>query len=232
MPRTTRRPRALVPVVLLLLLAGYALAGEIAVTASGVAHGPPDMATLDVGYTTTDADVAAALAEADAAITAVRAALEAGGVDPLDVRTTTFSVWREERFEDRQGPTVVVYRVTHHLQVTVREVEAVGVLLVAATEAGANYVGGIEFSVQDARELQAAARREAFEAALVKARQLADLAGLTLGDVVNVVEAAPGAPVMPFAERSALTLGDAGAPVTGGRLAVEVRLEVVFAAAP
>jgi uncharacterized protein len=234
MVSTIRHVRALATLTLLAstpLLAGLALAGEIAVTASGVAHGAPDMATIDVGFSTTEADVAEALAQADAVILAVRGALEARAVDPADIRTITFTVWREERFEDRQQPGTVVYRVTHHLQVTVRDVDEVGALLVAATDAGANHVGGIQFAVQDQSELKAAARRDAYASAFDKAEQLAELAGLTLGDPISVIEATAGEPpVRPLMERS--LLADTGAPVAPGQLAVEVWLEVRFGTRP
>lgn len=222
-----RAGAALALLALLSLLAGAARAGEIAVSASGVAYGPPDMASLDVGFTTAEEDVGEALDAADAAIRSVRAALANRGIDDRDVRTTVFTVWREERFDDRQTSPSVVYRVTHHLQVTVRDVESVGEVLVAATDAGANHVGGIRFSVLDARELEATARTRAFEAALDKARQLARLAGVELGPPTAVVESGPGAPIG-LVERSAVALSDAGAPVEAGQLAVEVRLEVRF----
>ncbi len=235
MLRLDTRPSrsALVACVLTLaLLAGHALAGEIAVSAHGVAHGAPDMATLDVGFTTTEADVAEGLAQADAAIAAVRAALTAEGVDPADVRTTVFSVWREERFEDRQRPAAIVYRVTHHLQVTVRDVDAVGRLLVAATEAGANHVGGIHYTIAAAGELEAEARREAFAAAREKAEHLAELAGLTLGRAHHIAEGVLGGPIVPMERTFALADGRGGAPVAAGQLAVEVWLEVRFETLP
>jgi uncharacterized protein len=228
-----RSRKALVACALTLaLLAGQALAGEIAVSAHGVAYGAPDRATLDVGFTTTEADVAEGLAQADAAIRAVRAALEAHGVDPLDVRTTVFSVWREERFEDRQGPTSIVYRVTHHLQVTVRDVDAVGRLLEAATSAGANHVGGVYYEVADAGELEAEARREAFAAARAKAEQIALLAGLTLGRAHFVAEGVVGGPTVSLERSFAMADGRGGAPVAAGQLGVEVWLEVRFETLP
>jgi uncharacterized protein len=204
--------------------------GGISVAATGVAYGPPDLAYLDVGFTTTDADVASALRAAEDAIAAVQQALAEMGVEDRDVRTTTFSVWREERYDDRgtAAPTVV-YRVTHHLRVTVREVDAVGRLLVASTEAGANYVGGVVFTVQDARELAASARRSAFSAARAKAEQLAELAGVALGSPTSIVEVEVGGPVVPFATARAAPMAlEADAAVTSGELAVEVRLEIVF----
>jgi uncharacterized protein len=225
-----RRPRlALVPLLALLLLIGPALAaGEIVVGATGIAYGTPDLAVIELGHQTSDPDVGTALARADAAIRAVRNALDELGVDPLDVRTTSYTVWREEHWTDRGQPAEPVFRVTHLLEVVVRDVERVGAVIVATTAAGANQIGGLSYTAQDPRALEERARRLAFEAAHAKARQLADLAGAALGPALHIVEAA-GAPLVPVAERAAMAFADAAAPVTGGRLAVEVRLEIRFA---
>jgi uncharacterized protein len=101
-------------------------------------------------------------------------------------------------------------------------------VIVATTAAGANQIGGLRYTFQDPRALEERARRLAFEAASEKARQLADLAGALLGPALHIVEAV-GAPLVPVAERAIMVVADAAAPVTGGQLAVEVRLEVRFA---
>jgi uncharacterized protein len=220
---------ALVPLLALLVVTAPALAaGEIVVGATGLAYGTPDLAVIELGHQTSDPDVGTALARADTAVRAVRAALDELGIDPLDVRTTTYTVWREERWTDRGQPADPVFRVTHLLEIVVRDVERVGEVIVATTAAGANQIGGLRYTVQDPRALEERARRLAFEAASEKARQLADLAGALLGPALHIVEAV-GAPLVPVAERAIMVVADAAAPVTGGQLAVEVRLEVRFA---
>jgi uncharacterized protein len=230
MPERTRRP-VTASLLALALLVGLAQGeGEISVSGSGVAFGTPDMAIIELGHSTSDADVGAALARADAAVRAVRVALEALGVAPLDVRTTTYTVWREERWSDRGVPVEPLFRVTHLLEVVVRDVEQVGAVIVGATAAGANQIGGLRFTVDDPRALEATARRLAFEAAREVAEQLAALAGATLGRATDIAEHS-ATPRVPVAERAVMVLADAeaAAPVSGGQLAVVVRLEVRFA---
>jgi uncharacterized protein len=208
------------------LLAGVALAGEISVSGSGVVWAEPDQAQLQVGWTGTQPEVGEALDEANARIEAVRAALAAAGVDPQDVRTTVFTVWRDERWDGGAEPRLLGYRVSHQLQVRVRDVAAAGRLIAAAVDAGANTVGGVTFSVAETTELERGAREAAYRAARQRAEELASLAGLTLGAPTSIEEVSRGAPVA--VERAVATL-DAIAPVTGGLLAVEVTLRVTFA---
>jgi uncharacterized protein len=205
--------------------------GTLAVSATGVAYGVPDVASLDVGFSTVAEDVPGALADADAVIVAIRAALLAHGVAERDVRTSTFAVWGEQRWDDNGGPVTVGYRVTHQLNVTVRDVEAVGAVLAATVAAGANQIGGIHFAVDDRRALESEARRGAFEAARAKAQELAGLAGLTLGDVISIVEVPLGG-LIGIPEGMGGAARDMASPVATGQLGVEVRLDIRFRLGP
>jgi len=203
-------------------------AGVITVSGSGVVWAEPDQAVIEVGWSGVDAEVGTAVAAADGAITAIRAAIEAAGVDPLDVRTSGFFVWREERWDEGGEPRLAGYRVTHSLQVVVRDIDAVAVLITAATDAGANQVGGISFTVADRQALEGEARAAAFAAARQRALELADLAGLRLGAVTAVEELSRG---VPAAMEAMLDMGGLGGAPAGGRHAVEVVVRVTFAAA-
>ncbi|CAN5828641.1 hypothetical protein BH23DEI1_BH23DEI1_03210 [soil metagenome] len=232
-PARPARVAAFLVVLGALLAAATAVAGEITVRATGVAYAVHDGATMVVGVTTVDADVVVALDEADAVIVAVRAALEEADVDPLDIRTEMYAVWREERFDDRSGvEPSAVFRVTHHLEVIVRDVDAVGALLGVATGAGANHVGGIEFVVRDRTVLEAEARERAYAAARAKAEQLAMLAGVTLGAPSSIVESIALAQPFERTEAQSMSMMRDAAPVSGGRAIVEIVLEVRFATLP
>ena len=61
-------------------------------------------------------------------------------------------------------------------------------VLIAALEAGATFVDGVEFSVTNLRQLRDQARELAVQAALEKATAMAAAAGLALGDVTNIRE--------------------------------------------
>jgi uncharacterized protein len=215
------------PLTLALLAAlSVVLAAEITVTGSGVVWAEPDQATVEVGWSGVEPDVGAAVAGAEEAIAQVRAALEATGIAPEDVRTTGYFIWPEERWNEDGEPNLVGYRVTHSLQVTVRDVDALGRVITAATEAGANQVGGVGFTVADPGALEGEARAAAFAAARARAAELAALAGQSLGEATAIEELTRGAPV---ALEMALDRGGlGGGSVAPGRHAVEVVVQVTF----
>jgi uncharacterized protein len=208
------------------LLAGLALAADITVHGTGTVWTEPDQATLEVGWSGVEAEVGAAVSQADAAITAIRDALEGIGIDPLDVRTTGYSIWREERWDETGEPRLVGYRVHHGLQVLIRDVDAIASAITAATEAGANQIGGIGFTVADPHTLETEARAAAFAAARARAAELADLMGVALGRATAVEELDPSA-VYPLAYMDGRGGGETIAP---GRYAVSVTVRVTFEA--
>ncbi|MFO7545393.1 MAG: SIMPL domain-containing protein [Trueperaceae bacterium] len=197
----------------------------IHVTGTGVAYGSPDQALIDIGVNIDEPSVADALRRADEAMQGVRQAVLALGVAVDDVRTVSFNVWREE-LRDRDGNvTGERYHVQHSYQVVARDASAVGDLLTAMVEAGANQVGGIQYTLSDPAELQRQAREAAMNDARRKAEELAALAGLSLGAPYAIAES--GAAAGPGAQY-ALREGLGGGSVSAGQLAVRVDVEVRY----
>jgi uncharacterized protein len=206
--------------------AGLALAAEITVDGTGVVWTDPDQVRLELGYTGVEAEVGTAVTQGDAAVAAIHAALAALGIDPLDVRTTGYAIWREERWDETGDPRLVGYRVHHGLQVLLRDVGLLGPVIAAATDAGANQIGGITFTVADSRALESEARAAAFAAARARAGELADLAGTVLGHVTSVEEITRS-PLYPTGYAMDGRGGETS--VAPGRYAVEVVVRVTFA---
>jgi len=235
-----RRPALIVGVLALLVLitslsatraqeatAAAAPTRMITVTGTGTAYGTPDMAVIEVGVSVYGADVRTALAEADASMNAVREAVVAAGVAAEDIRTTSLNVWRDERTNQDGEIVIDRYQVSHSYQVQVRDVEQVGEVLAAAVDAGANYIGGINFTIADPQALATEARALAMDDAASKAGQLADLAGVALGAVTAISEPGPGFNgAYPSAARYDMA---AQSSVEGGQLAVNVTLSVSYA---
>ena len=202
----------------------------ITVSGTGVVWAEPDQAVVEVGWTGVEALAGEAVARASGAIEAIRDALERLGVAAHDTRTTSYFVWREERWDERGEPHLLGYRVSHNLQVVVREVDRVGEVITAATAAGANHVGGITFTVADRHAFEAEARSLAVDAARDRAAQLAELNGLTLGTALGIEEVGQG---VPAALEAAMDMGGlGGAGVAAGRHAVEVVVRITFDARP
>lgn len=203
----------------------------ISVTGSGTVYGQPDQAVVELGVNLSDADLARALENANAAMAEVMSALEAAGVERDDIRTSYFNIWQEQPYGPDGMPGATLYRVNNILSVTIRDTETVSSVMSAAIEAGANAVNNVYYTIADPEALAGAAREAAFANARAKAEQLASLAGLELGEVIGLSDGSGVVPFGPGRPEAAAMMSEAamGIPVTGGQLAVSASVSVQFA---
>ena len=112
------------------------------------------------------------------------------------------------------------------MTVTVRDVNAVGDVVGAATNAGATNVQGISFRVDDPSEAEAEARSAAVADARAKADQLAADAGVAIVGVRSITESSFNPPQPIFFERSVAAgeaaFDTAAPPVLPGQTEVSV----------
>lgn len=210
---------------------GGPISDTITVTGYGTAYAAPDVAYVSVGVEILDPDVTAAVNSATETINAVNAALSEFGIGEADVRTENFYIYREAIYGP-EGPTSEGnFRVSHFLRVTVRETEKVPELLSAVLEAGANSVGGVTYDVEDKSALESEARKIAIDNARAKAEELAQLLGVSVGDVVMVSEVPNYGPVFGGfgGGGGAAEASVAPPPLAPGSLAVSVSIQVTYA---
>jgi uncharacterized protein YggE len=170
-----------------------------------------------------------------ATVEAVLAALAEQGIAEEDMQTSGFSIYAE-RFGP-EGPLAegdVRYRVSNNVMVTIRDIDNVGTILDAAIEAGANNIYGVEFALDDPGVAESDARSAAIADAQAKAAELAELTGLSLGQVVSVSEVVGGGGgyyLGNFAEQ-ARAFGGGGTPITPGQLDLVMQLQVIYSIVP
>jgi uncharacterized protein YggE len=197
----------------------------ITVTGTGQATAPADLLrlTLSVGHDA--ADVAAAVAQVADRTDAVKATLQAQGVAPDEIETSSVNVYPQ--YAD--GMSVAGYRASHSMTVTTKDLTGFGRLLNAAVEAAGNNLGldHLQFDVEDKKPLLDQARELAFTQARQKAAQLANLSGQSLGSIAAVAETYGHAPLRMEAAAKSLSGGyDAQLSVTPGEQTIEVSLDV------
>lgn len=179
--------------VLLLLAAcapavsGYGTVSQ-ALTVSGYGQVvlPPDIAYITVGVRTDGDDVADVVARNASTVERLMSSLASSGVAREDMQTSNFSVYSSDQYDFEGQRTGVIYYVENTVYVTVRELDRMGELLDDAVSAGANSIWGIQFDVDDRSAAQAEARDLAVADAKAQAEQLAEMAGITLGDLISV----------------------------------------------
>jgi uncharacterized protein len=202
----------------------------ITVTGVGTVLGRPDTMTVTIGVNVIRPTVSEATAEATASATALFDALEAAGVAEQDIQTQNYSISPQYRYDEGSTPVLTGYQVSNTVLAKIRDVDAAGSVIDAAVAAGgdSSIVQGIGFAVEDDTERLAEARAKAFADARAKAEQLAELAGVELGQVLRMAETLGGAsPVFGIENMAADSASRT--PIQPGEVTSEVRVDVVFA---
>ncbi|NPV08638.1 MAG: SIMPL domain-containing protein [Anaerolineae bacterium] len=201
----------------------------VLVVGEGVATAAPDRANATLGVETAAADIQEAVAQNQETMGQIMMALEEAGVASEDMRTSSYSIFFDEGFRGMGMETEPVYRVSNMLDVTIRDLDRVAEVLDAAVQAGANRIWGVGLTRGDWSEGEVEAREEAIADARAKAEDLADLAGVQIGQILSISEVVTGAPGALFGVEKALGLGGGAGPIVPGQLEFRTNVQVVYA---
>ncbi len=214
------------------LLAAPALAqtappAMISVTGEATVSVPPDLAQIDAGVTT-EAKTAREASDANnAAMGKVLLALKGAGIDEKDYQTSRLSLQPESAPNRTAGPaTIVGYRASNRVTIRLRDVTKVASIIDTLVGAGANDIGGINFTVSQASKLLDDAREQAIADARRKAEIYAKAAGVTLGAPLGISEGGTPGPIT--FRRMAAGMA-AAAPVAQGEETLQVTVAVSWA---
>jgi hypothetical protein len=160
----------------------------VSVSGAGTAYLVPDIAYIYVGMHTEKPSASVAVDENNAQTQKMIEALREFGIDAKDIRTTNFSIWPQDKYDPMTGtPTgEKVYVVDNTVYVTIRDLDKLGELLDTVIAAGANTVNSVQFDVADKDDALKTARADAVKDAKEKAQELADAAGVKLGEVQTI----------------------------------------------
>lgn len=161
---------------------------QISVSADAKVYASPDIAELSFGVSTgRQSSAKVALAKLSKDMNAVVDAVKKLGIDEKDIQTQSF--WMNPEYDyTTAGQVPRGYSASQNLTVKVRDLDKVGDILSAATEAGANQAGGVNFSIDNQDKLQADARQQAIDKAKAKAQELAKQLGIHLGKLQSFSE--------------------------------------------
>ena len=161
---------------------------RLLVTGESDSKVPPDTAVVVLSVVTQSTRALDAQQQnarkSDAVIQAVK---QAAGANP-DVQTSDYSL---EPQRDWSGglPRIKGYEARNSVTVTTQTLDNVGALLDAATQAGANSVDSVRFTLSEAKEARGRALAEAGRQAMAKAEAMAQAMG---SRIVRVVEQREG----------------------------------------
>ncbi len=160
-------------------------------------------------------------------------ALTENGVAKKDIQTQYFSIRRVTKWDRvREVETVIGYRVTNMVTAKIRDIDEAGTIIDAVAKAGGDLtrIDNISFSVDDPSDYYEEAREKAMAEAKAKAKQLAGLAGVTLGKPIYITEGTQGPPIYQRGVFMEEAMGaPAATPISPGELEISLTVQVVYA---
>jgi uncharacterized protein len=171
---------------------------SIRVTGDAVVTAKPDRALIDVGVLTQEKQSQNAVTQnakvLDGIVTALHKLL---GAD-ADIKTINYALNPDYQYRPIGGKSSVSsYTALNVVRVTLDDLEKVGPVIDTATQAGANHVESVRYTVRDQQVLHSQAVREAALKARASADALASALNLKIVRVVSVEEAGDGSPPGP-----------------------------------
>lgn len=172
----------------------------ISVSGTGRSTVVPDRIVFSAGVQTLAPTVDEAVNENNRKIAAVIAALKAAGADAKEIRTSNFTIYPQQDYQQGKMPRILGYQVSNTIIVSrgkaadPASVSMTSKLLQAAINAGVNVTSGLSFEVSDPRAGRDTGLRMAFEDARSKALLLAQAAGRSLGRALTISEGGQAMP--------------------------------------
>lgn len=203
----------------------------VSVNGQGTVTLTPDMATISVGVQTQGAEAEEAVAENNAKAEAITAALKEFGIEDKDIKTTNFSVYPRQRYNDDGEIVDVTYIVQNTVMVTVRDLEILGEVLDASVAAGANNIYGVSFDIADRESAYAQAIEAAVANARTRADALAAAADAKLGEALKIDTFIGGGGVFVEMETRGLDMAmaeESAVPVSPGEMEIHVDVTVIY----
>ncbi len=202
----------------------------LSVNGTGRVNAVPDVADVNIGVYEQAKEASGASKKAAASMDSVVKALLGLGIDEKDIQTTSLNL--NARYDWNKEPAAIVgWEASNMVNVTVRDIEAVGDVIDTVVEAGANQVNGISFRVEDPTEAQMLARTAAVDDARAKADQLAADAGVEIIGIVSISESGGQQPQPIYMERAEMAFAAdtaASTPVLPGEVELSVNVVIQY----
>jgi hypothetical protein len=154
-------------------------------------------------------------------------AIKGVGVAEKDIQTSRYSI---QPVYDQARPVPGPFKgfqASNNVIVKFRDLERIGELIDRVVAAGANSMGGVEFSVAEPGKALDSARAEAFADARRKAELYAKTAGVALGRAVSIAEQSSGFQPVAMYARAAIAQGGE-TPIVSGEITLHATVTVGF----
>ena len=200
----------------------------VTVTGDARVTAQPDTAIVSVSVVTQNRSAVEAQQQNAAQTTAVINALKraAGGAE---IKTSGYALVPQRVYKENQPPTITGYEARNSISVTLSDLTKVGAAIDAATEAGANNIDGVSFTLRNDRAARGRALAEATREAVAKAETLAQTLGGRVVRIVAVRENGANSPrpVIYAQQESFARVAAADTPIEVGTLEISAQAQLV-----
>lgn len=209
----------------------------IQVSAEARVDRAPDIAFVTAGVTAERATAKEAMDAQSAAMNGVFTALRAAGIADRDMQTSGLSLQPRYDYVETAGRDGVKrgeqklagYVAANQVTVRVRDLARLGDTLDSLVSSGGNTLSGVNFAIDDDKEVRNEARSKAMKDAIAKAELYATAAGLRVTRIVTISEGYEHTPQpMPMARMSMASDMMESTPVAGGEVGVTANVSVLF----
>ncbi len=164
---------------------------RLKVNGQGTVTVTPDMAYINIGVETEDADASKAQSENAILMESVKEAIVNAGIDEDDLQTMNYSIYKAYNYKG-ENEREEVYKASNVLKVTVRDLDKLGDLIDLVSKSGANQINNIQFTVSNEDEYYQEALVIAMENAKGKADAILNTMDREAGMPVSISEASRG----------------------------------------
>lgn len=157
----------------------------LTVTATGTIDAIPDVAKVTFGITHKASTVSAVEDEINETFERIEDALDEFDIEDEDIKTSNYRIYPEYDYRSKTRK-ITGYTGTHQQTITIRDLDDVNEIVDAVTDAGANMINNVNFTIDDSDEWNSRARAEAIKKAKAKAKLIADEADIKLGKILSI----------------------------------------------
>lgn len=162
---------------------------RVVISGDAVVQAQPDTAIINISVITQNKRALDAQQEnanrSELVVRAVKAAAGAGA----EVKTSGYNLQPMQVYRENQPPTITGYQASNSVTVTMSDLLKVGAVIDAASQAGANNINGVAFTLRKDRPAKDQALMEATRAAVGKAQAIAQALGGRVTRILEVQEA-------------------------------------------
>ncbi len=197
----------------------------ISVNGSGTIVAKPDIAYLQVGYEAKNKEALVAQNEAKTKMLSIMKSIKAQGIKDADIKTVNVSLYKTADYNKEVKEEY--YVAVNTIEITVRDLDKVGMLIDEAVTAGSNQLGSVRFGVENQEKYQLEALKLAVKNANTKAKAIADAIGVKVDKPTKVSETSYNGGIV-YREANMMAKAADSTPVEVGTINIEATVSAEY----